>query len=214
MEHSDYILSKINKAMVSNHPFPHFIIHDFLPQELYNKLVQANNNLANDNLHAIEKIEIPEQGFEKPTAENVHKAGTITYNMYKADDVHAEVESLLSDVKVKELILNKFNIKQEAHGGAELVREINIDLKPHTDDWREFVVHFQLYCPIDDSHSNLGVKILEKNEDSFTEVKQISYVPNVVWCIKPGDDSWHKVEPIKDMTEFNRDSITMRYFAS
>ena len=33
MEHSDYILSKINKAMVSNHPFPHFIIHDFLPQK-------------------------------------------------------------------------------------------------------------------------------------------------------------------------------------
>ena len=35
------------------------------------------------------------------------------------------------DIKWKSL----FNIKQEAHGGAELVREINIDLKPHTDDW-------------------------------------------------------------------------------
>jgi len=128
-----HILSKVNKAMVSKTPFDHFIIHDFLPQDLYNRLVQANDKLANDNLEAIEKIEIPGKGDVKPALENIHKAGTITYNMYKADSVHKEVDLLLSNETVKEAIFNRFGITDEAKGGSELVREVNINLLPHTD---------------------------------------------------------------------------------
>ena len=212
-----HILSKINKAMVSKAPFDHFIIHDFLPDNLYNRLVRANDKLANDNLEAIEKIEIPGKGDFKPTLENIHEAGTITYNMYKADSVHEEVDLLLSSVQVKEAIFNRFGITDEAKGGSELVREINIDLLPHTDEWRKVLCHFQLYCPIDDSHSDLGVKLLKKFKafniaNSYMTIKTIPYVPNIVWCIKPSIDSWHKVKPIKDLTDFNRDSLTMRYY--
>ena len=218
MKHLEYILSKINKAIVSTAPFDHFIIHDFLPQELYNRLVQANDKLTNDNLEAIEKIEIPNKGDFKPTLENIHEAGTITYNMYKVDSVHKEVDLLLSDVKVKEAIFNKFGITEEAKGGSELVREVNIALDPHTDEWTKMLCHFQLYCPIDDSHPKLGVKLLKKFKafnikDSYMTIKLVPYIPNVVWCIKPSENSWHKVEPIKDLTDFNRDSLTMRYYS-
>lgn len=213
-----YILSKINKAMVSKAPFDHFIIHNFLPDNLYNRLVQANDKLANDNLEAIEKIEIPGKGDVKPTLENIHKAGTITYNMYKADSVHEEVDLLLSSVQVKEAIFNRFGITDEAKGGSELVREVNINLRPHTDkNWPGLLLNFQLYCPIDNSHPHLGVKLLKKFKaftisNSYMTMKTIPYVPNIAWCIKPSDDSWHKVKPIKNLTDFNRDSLMMRYY--
>lgn len=218
MKHLEYILSKINKAMVSKTPFDHFIIHDFLPEDLYKRLVQANDKLTNDNLKVIQKIEIHNDGEFKPTLENIHKAGTITYNMYKADSVHEEVDILLSNVQVKEAIFNRFGITDEAKGGSELVREINIDLLPHTDmNHKGLLLNFQVYCPIDDSHSNLGVKLLKKFKafnvmDSYMTLKSIPYIPNIAWCIKPSENSWHKVDPIKDLTDFNRDSLMMRYY--
>jgi hypothetical protein len=218
MKHLEYILSKINKAMVSKTPFDHFIIHDFLPEDLYKRLVQANDKLTNDNLKVIQKIEIHNDGEFKPTLENIHKAGTITYNMYKADSVHEEVDILLSNVQVKEAIFNRFGITDEAKGGSELVREINIDLLPHTDmNHKGLLLNFQVYCPIDDSHSNLGVKLLKKFKafnvmDGYMTLKSIPYIPNIAWCIKPSENSWHKVDPIKDLTDFNRDSLMMRYY--
>jgi hypothetical protein len=209
MEHSDYILSKINKAMVSNIPYPHFIIHDFLPDGLYNRLVEANSKLTNDNLEAISKIEIADVGEFKPTVENISEASTITYNMYKADDVHKEIDLILSSVEVKEAIFNKLNIvDNNSTGGSELMRDIDIRLSEHTDDHMSVLTHFQLYCPIDESHSHLGVKLLSEN---FKTVKQVPYIPNVVWCIAPSDNTWHKVDLIENLTDYNRDSITMRY---
>ena len=218
MKHLEYILSKINKAMVSKTPFDHFIIHDFLPEDLYKRLVQANDKLTNDNLKVIQKIEIHNDGEFKPTLENIHKAGTITYNMYKADSVHEEVDILLSNVQVKEAIFDRFGITEKAKGGSELVREISINLLPHTDmNHKGLLLNFQVYCPIDDSHPNLGVKLLKKFKafnvmDSYMTLKSIPYTPNIAWCIKPSENSWHKVDPIKDLTDFNRDSLMMRYY--
>ena len=213
-----YILSKINKAMVSKTPFDHFIIHDFLPSNLYNRLVQVNDKLANDDFDTIEKIEIVDEGEFKPTPENIHKAGTITYNMYKVGNIHKEICLLLSDDKVKEAIFSRFGITEEATGGAELVREVNINLLPHTDKEKPgLLLNFQVYCPIDDSHSHLGVNLLKKFKafniaNSYKTVKTVPYVPNIAWCIKPSDDSWHSVDPIKNLTDFNRDSLMMRYY--
>jgi hypothetical protein len=219
MKHLDHILSKINKATVSSAPFDHFIIHDFLPADLYNRLVQANNKLTNDNLKAIRKIEIPNKGDFSPTLENIHEAGTITYDMYKANSVHVEVDVLLSNVNVKEAIFNKFGITEEAKGGSELVREITIDLKPHTDMNHEgLLLNFQVYCPIDNSHPGLGLKLLKKFNAfnvkiSYMTIETIPFIPNVAWCIKPSEDSWHLVNPINNLTDFNRDSLMMRYYS-
>ena len=79
------------------------------------------------------------------------------------------------------------------------------------------LLNFQVYCPIDDSHPNLGVKLLKKFKafnvmDSYMTLKSIPYTPNIAWCIKPSENSWHKVDPIKDLTDFNRDSLMMRYY--
>ena len=217
-ENLKYVVDKINKVKISTEPFDHFVIHDFLPADLYGRLVQANNKLTNDNLKAIQKIEIPNKGDFKPTLENIHEAGTITYNMYKADDIHEEVDVLLSNVKVKEAIFGRFDVTEEAKGGSELVREINIDLKPHTDMNHEgLLLNFQVYCPIDNSRSNLGLKLLKKFNafnlmESYMMIETIPFVPNVAWCIKPSENSWHKVDPIKNLTDYNRDSLMMRYY--
>ena len=218
-----HILSKINKAMVSKAPFDHFIIHDFLPQDLYNRLVQASDKLSNDDFDTIEKIEIVDEGECKPTPENIHKAGTITYNMYKASNIHKEICLLLSTDDVKEAIFNRFGITDEARGGPELIREVNINLRPHTDveqvntNYEGLLLNFQVYCPIDDSHPKLGVKLLKKFKafnvaNSYMTVKTVPFIPNIAWCIKPSNDSWHSVDPIKNLTDFNRDSLMMRYY--
>jgi len=219
----DYVLSKIDKAMVSPVPYPHFIIHDLLPDDLYNKLIEANSKLTNDNLEAIEKIEIQDgKGYSggrwfKPTTENIKEASTITYSMWNkvvkevsGNDVHREIDMMLAGPQVKELIFNKLNIvdNKNSKGGSELNRDVDINLSEHTDDAMSVLLHFQLYCPIDDSHSDLGVQLL--TEDLKT-AKQVPYIPNVAWCIAPSDKSWHKVDLIENLTDYNRDSLTMRY---
>ena len=129
--------------------------------------------------------------------------------MYKADSVHKEIDLMLSGVEVKEAMFNKLNIvDNNSTGGSELMRDIDINLSEHTDDHMSVLSHFQLYCPIDDSHSHLGVKLLT---ESFETAKQVPYVPNLVWCIAPTDKTWHKVDLIENLTDYNRDSITMRY---
>ena len=48
---------------------------------------------------------------------------------------------------------------------------------------------------------------------SYMTIETIPFIPNVAWCIKPSEDSWHLVNPINNLTDFNRDSLMMRYYS-
>ena len=100
------VLTKINNAKVETVPFEHFVIYEFLPSVVYNKLINANSKLTLDN---IQKIEIAGKGFKNPTAENVNEAGTITYNLSNASNIHQEIYNLFANIKIKEAILKKYN---------------------------------------------------------------------------------------------------------
>ena len=229
----NYILKKLNETKVETIPFEHFVIYDFLPTKIYNELTDANSKLNLDN---IEKIEIAGEGMFSPTTKNIHKASTITYNLHKCFSVHEKIYSLFTNTKVQEAILKKYNITNVNNyiGTPELLRDIDIDMCPHTDDYikgndravlEEYLVdskgvlaHFQLYCPLNNVHSNLGVNLLEMIKPNYENmydskmqiIKHIPYIPNLIWSIKPGPDSWHMVDPIKNLSTYNRDSITMR----
>ena len=41
-------------------------------------------------------------------------------------------------------------------------------------------------------------------------VKFIPYIPNMCWCMEPTTSSWHMVDPIENLPNYNRDSINMR----
>jgi hypothetical protein len=220
---SDFIVTSVDAAAVSDSPFGHLVFDRVFPDDTY-ALMLANmpevvdyrpmhgrskgHDLA-DGTHTRVKIDLfPEYIRHLPPPKRT---------------VWDLVGRALCSRSVKDAFVRRLATPLQRRFGARyakvgmypipiLTRDIpGYLITPHTDTrWKGITV--QLYLPRDHSNTHIGTIFHEKLADgSLPKRKQMSFAPNSGYAFAVGTDTWHSADPVGPEVR-TRDSILLTYF--
>ena len=189
------VIQKIKDVEIINDPFPHFIIDNIFPKELYDEILEK---LPTINEYVL-KSKYP--GRKTLTLDSPDNLGEEKKKFWN------KMNKWLKSEEFAKLLLEKFSVNKEGHSDFFLHKDLeDFEVTPHT-DLRSKLITYLFYLPKDASMPNLGTDILipKKNEnvsmttqhqewEKFDVVKSSKYVPNSFFCFKPGINSFHAVK--------------------
>ena len=195
---SEYVVAQIESTPINNSPFPHIYARDVFPQDLYDKMI---NNFS-DKYVEIQK-----------------SRGTLGYPLrYTAPLVGEpweEIQSTLLDGKLKKQLLEKFGIKDENFTeDLLLVRDKeDYSISPHT-DIKAKVITALFYLPKEPNVFTGGTYLYEPLKKGFTcktgkhypfeqfkSSMHFGLIPNTMLAFARTDNSFHGVEPSKNVRD-------------
>ena len=192
-----HITKKIENRLIEQAPFSHFIINDFLPIEIFQKL----------------RSEIKKLVFEKHPCAFVNKERTVLYLTASNDNKYLkEFHDHINSQQFIDLICQHIVSKNTATKlkNKELFFEIQIikdtygyNIAPHCDT-SENIVHkyltLLLYFPDDAMNINYGTELYEQNKQDKRLMhikKTVPYIPNLLFGFIPrANTTWHGRQPL------------------
>lgn len=176
-----------SKADIRKLPWPHMVVRDFLPAEMYQAITSGTPNKV-----------------QTYTEDNC-----IKYNMiYQTDSAYLDVLTHLTDREFITDLYAKFDI--EATKQTQMLTCTLVDAQPgfrlgaHTDLKDKPNLNLQIYLSENNLHETVKVHNLDIGSTMCTEVP---CQPNLMWCFITSDKTWHTLPIIKT----NRVSILCKY---
>lgn len=187
----DHAVTSIEASDRFSLPFPHIFFRDFFPKAFYAELIKS----------------IPTEGYDPITGTGTRMALRLYGdNVGKVDagvrDLWAAVSEMLTSPEIEAAIRNQLHEGLEIRARGDKVKSVDdlrlvakpvlysdrdgYQIKPHPDA-RKKVVTMQLYCPADESQSDLGTTLYQAslkgllNVGSYglEPVKTLPFLPNV-----------------------------------
>lgn len=194
-----HLLRAIENAPLHTEPFPHLILSDIWPADLYGQL-RAN---LPKKYHSISKVRNLKGYPQRSVAE--------------LNDFWQGVESELRAGQLISAVCEKFGISAEGlTDEVLLIRDKpTYAIGPHTDSTAK-VISALFYLAGDEQHAHLGTSIYRPRAKKFTceggphypfakfqRVQTVPYLPNTAFIFLKTNHSFHGVEP----TDFRRDVL-------
>lgn len=191
----NHVTSILQQAKIHTHPFPHIVIEDFLPQDIFNQLADVVDNTTSgakdDRFCLAHQLQ-----YDTRKATDNPEFWKEWYSVFESDQV---IESFKHVFDIEDIEYTHFHI-HKCQPGYRLYT--HTDKKPFIKD----MISFQIYLTENDSDN--GVSLWDDNESSGGQIqKHIENKPNTAWIFKCADDTWHSVE--KCTTD--RQSLLIRY---
>jgi hypothetical protein len=214
-----YTLYQIANAPLREYPYPHILVRDVFEPELYRRMMA--HLLPKDLMRPLKEArpvnrKYPEERHAFTLARD--KIAALPQPYAKFWD---ELARWLLDTPFAVTLFNKFgtfihrrfgNDQPAFYNEALLVDDRErYALGPHTDSPSK-VITLLFYLPDNDSHAHLGTAIYTPRDASFRcpgdrhhsielfdRVVTMPYLPNTLFAFVKTDNSFHGVEPIRDL---------------
>jgi hypothetical protein len=185
----NYIKNKINDSKLIMEPFPHLIIDNLIPKEIFEDLKKEVNTLQN-----FEPFTIHEGRFSIPSNEWKDNLEILKKELY-----NEEIRKILIE-KFKEQLLKLKEYDSKSKWQLHLsIDKSNYEIPPHLDSpSKQLSVLYYI------SGGNVGTSLYTNNHNGKEEldykkakkVKEIEFKENrlIVFCSSIFDHTWHGVE--------------------
>jgi len=208
-----HMVQQLENAEVSDVPFPHFVVHNLFPEDVYAQMMELLPATSSYKLMDKHNYGAHETRFRM----SMEDAQLATLPETQANLWRA-VRDSIGDPAVKRTVFRKlesgvkfrFGISakqvEEAPGFPlpELYRELSgYSIAPHPDTRRK-VVTMQVALPADESQANLGTEFYKRSVNpttllrfprGFETVKRMPFLPNSGYAFvvlnKISKKSWH-----------------------
>ena len=188
MSNLQTLKNNIQNSSVIQSPWPHQVIDNFLPQTLYDELVEVVGN-THSGVYA---------GLDNQTIINTKE--TIEY-----PDFWHNWYNVFEDPSMTQCLADKFDLDKQ----FDTIRcdihkcEPGFVLGPHNDNKGvSAIVSLQIYLAQDNDCAEDGVVLYNNDEN-----KRIEYIPNRAWLFSASDDTVHAVPQCTR----TRHSVLMKY---
>ncbi len=172
-----YFINNIINSTIINHPFNHCFIENVLPDNLYNKL-----------------LDIPKEWLVGGRVE-LQNLDNFKY----ANDVWKEFISEMVQPDVREVICDKYKVKNGYPQLTLFLQKKGYTLKPHVDMPDKLFTSI-FYLPKNDSQVSMGTVLWSGGKIAkITEFKRNS------WLCFMGKNSYHSIEEVKE------DRLTLQF---
>jgi hypothetical protein len=212
----EHIVTAIALTELDEDPMHHIEVHDFLPTETYNLLV--------DNM--------PPASWYKVLGPDSRKGASTRSLLAIGEDsplhpVWRDVHDALAHPYLKEVLFRTFRGALTQRFGASIEKLFAMEtallvrlsrdtegfhLAPHCDKPSK-VVTLQLYLPPDATQRELGTSLYGQGASGLEEMKRMPFVPNFAYAFpmtKVGKPSWHGVERIGPIA-YPRNSLVLGF---
>ena len=207
---------KIRNAPVRPWPFPHIVIEDFLPEELYQELAE---NWPHKQLRPISEVR-PVKGYSARTAWHFNKDPPPPLHIWNAlmeimhDPCIRAAFASLFPVEVRwspPLFVDHPRMKEGVIDSLLVEDHYGYSIGPHTDAPAKLcsaVLYFSTsnFTPSIDLGTSLyvskeyftcaGGPHYDRASHGFEEIYRVPYVGNTLMLFLKGDNSFHGVEPV------------------